>query len=169
MITKCLWFLRYLIFTSSPFRSLIKGAALFSWWHMKYRQKLYQFCSTCYHKIFMMKELFLKNNAFSNSIFELYRASAFFELEYWDSKSTNFSPLSTIRENLKKISWVVSENISELNDTLKFRKSLISRTGNDVITQKNIFGLFRPTYNIPEIFMKIRQCVLDKSSKKKKE
>ena len=110
-----------------------------------------------------------KLDAFSNSIFEPYRASALFELETWDSKGTNLSPLSIIRENLKKISWVVSEKISVQNDTLKIRKSSISRTGSDVITLKIIFGLSRPIYSIPENFMKIRLYVLEKSSKKKKE
>ena len=110
-----------------------------------------------------------KSDAFSNSIFEPYRAPALFELEFWDSIATNFNPLSTIRENLKKISRVVLENISEQNDTLKFRKSLIPRTGSDVITRKIIFGLFGPIYTIPENFMKIRPGVLEKSSKKKKE
>ena len=108
-------------------------------------------------------------DAFSNSIFEPYRASALFELETSDSKDTNFSLLSTICENLKKISWVISEKISEQNDTPKIRKSLISQTGSDVITRKIIFGLFRPIYTIPENFMKIRPGVLEKSSKKKKE
>ena len=109
-----------------------------------------------------------KSDAFSNSIFEPYRASALFELETWYSTGINFSPLSVIRENLKKISWVLSEIISAQNDTLKIRKSSIFRTGSDVITRKIIFGQARPIYTIPENFMKICPGVLEKSSKKKK-
>ena len=107
------------------------------------------------------------SDAFSNSIFEPYHASVLFELETLDSKGTNFSPLSIIRENLKKISWVVLEKISEQNDTLKIRKSSIYQTGSDFITRKIVFGLSRPIYTIPENFMKIRLGVLEKSSKKK--
>ena len=107
-------------------------------------------------------------DAFSNSIFAPYRASALFQPEIWHSKGTNFSLLSTICENLKKISWGVSEKISEQNDTLKIRNSSISRTGSDVIIRKITFSLSRQIYTIPENFMKIRPGVLEKSSNKKK-
>ena len=84
----------------------------------------------------MRKKTAKKSDAFSNSIFEPNLVSTLFELETWHSKGTNFSLLSTICENLKKISWVVSEKISEQNDTLKIRKLSISRTGSDVIIRK---------------------------------
>ena len=140
---------------------------------MKDRQKLYHFCSTCYHKIFMRKELSLKNiekiAGFKKSIFEPYHASALFELETSVSRCINFSPLIIFLENLKKISWVVSKEILRHKmTTLKIRKSSISRTGSDVITRKIIFGLSRQIYTIPKNFMKIRPGVLEKSSKKKK-
>ena len=77
------------------------------------------------------------------------------------------SIIPIIREKLKKISLVDSEEIASQNDTLKIRKSSISQTGSDVITQKIIFGLSRPMYTIPENFMKIRPGVWEKSSKVK--
>ena len=109
-----------------------------------------------------------KSDAFSNSIFEPCRAPALFELEIWASIGIIFSPLIIIRQNLNKISQVVSEIIPAQNDTLKIRRSSISRTGSDVTTRKIIFGQARPIYTIPENFMKIRSGVLEKSSKKKK-
>ena len=164
---KDIWFLLL-----APLDPLSKGPAPFSWCHIKGRPKLHHFCSTCYHNIFMSKELSMKDikksDAFSNSIFEPYRASALFELETWDSFLINFSPLSIFRENLKKISCVVTEIIAAQNETLKIRKSSISPTGSDAITRKIIFDLSRPIYTIPENFMKIRPGVLEKSSKKKK-
>ena len=121
----------------------------------------------------MNKELSLKNiekiGRFLKLDFRaLPRFGAFWAIETWDSIGIKFSPLSIIRENLKKISRVVSEIISAQNDTLKIRKSSIFRTGSDVTTQKIIFGQARPIYTIPENFMKIRPGVLEKSSKKKK-
>ena len=76
--------------------------------------------------------------------------------------------MSIFRENLKKISCVVTEIIAAQNETLKIRISSISPTGSDAITRKIIFDLSRPIYTIPENFMKIRPGVLEKSSKKKK-
>ena len=64
---------------------------------------------------------------------------------------------------------VVSEKISAQNDTLKIRKSSISRMESYVITWKAYFGHSRQIYTIPENFMKIRPGVLEKASKKKKE
>ena len=172
MITKCLWFKRYLDFTSRPFWSLIKGASPFFLLSHEKSSKTTPLLFYMLSQIFMGKsyrwKTSKKSDAFSNSIFEPYRASALFDLETCASQFINFSPLSIIRENLKKISWVVSEEIASQNDTLKIRKSSISQTGSDVITQKIIFGLSRPIYTIPENFMKIRPDVLEKSSKKKK-
>ena len=54
-----------------------------------------------------------KSDSFSNSIFEPYRATALFELETWNTTGTNFNHFSITVENLKKISRVVSEKISE--------------------------------------------------------
>ena len=145
----------------APLDPQSKGPALFPWCHMKGRQKLYHCCSTCYHKIFKRKELSLKNIEKTvrvlNFIFEPYRASVLFELKTWNSKGTNFSHLSIIRKNLKKISSVVSEKISEQKDNLKIGKSSISRTGSDVITRKIIFNFSWPIYTIPENFMKFHE------------
>ena len=162
-------------FTSSPFRSLIKEASPF--FLMSYERSskttplLFYINSQNIYEWRVIAEKHRKNrkksDAFSNSIFEPYRAPALFDLETCASHGINFSPLSIIRENLKKISWVVSEINSSQNDTLKIRKSSISPTGSDVITSKAYFGQARPISTIPENFMKIRPGVLEKSSKKK--
>ena len=136
---KCWWFTRYLISTSSPFRFLIKEASPFflMLYESSSKNGLHIITKYLWGKSYCWKTA-KQSDAFSNSIFEPYRASALFKLETWDSKGTSFSPLSIIRENLKKLSWVVSEEISEQNNTLKIGKSSITRTGSDVITQKNI-------------------------------
>ena len=118
MITKCLQFSRYLHFTSSPFRSLIKGASPFFLmpyeWSSKTIQLLfYMLFQNIYEERVIAEKYKKKSESFSNSIFEPYRAPALFELETWDSKATIFSHFSIIRKNLKKISWVVTEKISE--------------------------------------------------------
>ena len=164
---KDIWFLLL-----APLDPLWKGPAPFSWCHIKGRPKLHHFCSTCYHNIFMSKELSMKDIKKIGRFFKLhFRALPCFSA-FWAGDLRliliNFSPLSIFRENLKKISCVVTEIIAAQNETLKIRISSISPTGSDAITRKIIFDLSRPIYTIPENFMKIRPGVLEKSSKKKK-
>ena len=105
----------------APLYPLLKGPVPFSGCYMKGRQKLYHFCSTCYHNIYVKSYRWKaanKSDAFSNSIFEPYRAPALLKLKTWDSIGINFSPWKFEEDILSSL-----EIISSQNDTLKIRKS----------------------------------------------
>ena len=84
-----------------------------------------------------------KNSEKIGRVFKLdFRAlPRFGALWIWDSKGTHFSPLSIIRENLKKISWIVSEKISEQNDTLKISCKFVQAFWRNRVTKKIIYNI----------------------------
>ena len=64
---KDIWFLLL-----APLDPYSKGPVPFSWCHIKGRPKLHHFCSTCYHNIFMSKELSMKDIKIIGRFFKLH-------------------------------------------------------------------------------------------------